>query len=96
MRFSRSISRRVFNVDIGDLPDKRAREVMQNIQKEFKYKKFYNNETGEVTNQQHITSMVEDYWFANRSGGRGTTVETLDETGNLGEIDDILYFARKL
>ena len=40
--------------------------------------------------------MVEDYWFANRSGGRGTTVETLDETGNLGEIDDILYFARKL
>ena len=96
MRFSRSISRRVFNVDIGDLPDKRAREVMQNIQREFKYKKFYNNETGEVTNQQHITSMVEDYWFANRSGGRGTTVETLDETGNLGEIDDILYFARKL
>jgi len=96
MRFSRSISRRVFNVDIGDLPSKRGAEVMRDYQGKFKYKKFYNNETGEVSNQQHITSMVEDYWFANRSGGKGTTVDVLDETGNLGELDDILYFARKL
>jgi len=96
MRFSRSISRRVFNVDIGDLPNKRGSEVMQEHQSKFKYKKFYNNETGEVSNQQHITSMVEDYWFANRSGGKGTTVDVLDESGNLGELDDILYFARKL
>jgi len=96
MRFSRSISRRVFNVDIGDLPAKRGAEVMREHQSKFKYKKFYNNQTGEVSNQQHITSMVEDYWFANRSGGKGTTVDTLDETGNLGEIDDILYFSKKL
>lgn len=96
MRFSRSISRRVFNVDIGSLPSKRGAEVMREHQSKFKYKKFYNNETGEVSNQQHITSMVEDYWFANRSGGKGTTVDVLDETGNLGELDDILYFARKL
>lgn len=96
MRFSRSISRRVFNVDIGDLPNKRGLEVMTEMQNKFKYKKFYNTESGEVTNQQHITSMVEDYWFANRSGGKGTTVETLDETGNLGELDDILYFYKKL
>ncbi|MCK5537182.1 MAG: portal protein, partial [Bacteroidales bacterium] len=47
-------------------------------------------------NQQHITSMVEDYWFANRSGGKGTQVDTIDETGNLGEINDILYFNKKL
>jgi hypothetical protein len=66
------------------------------LQSKFKYKKFYNTESGEVTNQQHITSMVEDYWFANRSGGKGTQVETLDETGNLGELNDILYFYKKL
>ena len=96
LRFSRSISRRVFNVDIGDLPSKRGSEVMNEHQRKFKYKKFYNNETGEVSNQQHITSMVEDYWFANRSGGKGTTVDLLDETGNLGELDDILYFSKKL
>jgi hypothetical protein len=96
LRFSRSISRRVFNVDIGDLPSKRGAEVMKDYQGKFKYKKFYNNETGEVSNQQHITSMVEDYWFANRSGGKGTTVDVLDESGNLGELDDILYFNRKL
>lgn len=96
MRFSRSISRRVFNVDIGDLPNKRGLEVMNEMQSKFKYKKFYNTESGEVTNQQHITSMVEDYWFANRSGGKGTTVDTLDETGNLGELNDILYFNKKL
>lgn len=96
MRFSRSISRRVFNVDIGDLPAKRGAEVMNEHQTKFKYKKFYNNQTGEVSNQQHITSMVEDYWFANRSGGKGTTVDVLDESGNLGELGDIIYFSKKL
>jgi hypothetical protein len=96
MRFSRSVSRRVFNVDIGDLPNKSGEAVLNQYQNKFKYKKFYNVETGEVTNQQHITSMVEDYWFANRSGGKGTTVETIDETGNLGELGDIIYFYKKL
>lgn len=96
MRFSRSISRRVFNVDVGDVPNKRAEEVLADYQQKFKYKKFYNAETGEVSNMQHITSMVEDYWFTNRSGGKGTTVETIDETGNLGELNDIMYFYKKL
>lgn len=96
MRFSRSISRRVFNVDIGDLPNRKGEEVMREMQGKFKYKKFYNIETGEVTNQQHVTSMVEDYWFANRSGGKGTQVDVIDETGNLGELNDILYFSKKL
>jgi hypothetical protein len=96
MRFSRSISRRVFNVDVGELPNTRVQEVMTAYQNKFKYKKFYNPETGEVSNQQHVTSMVEDYWFANRNGGKGTQVDTLDESGNLGELDDILYFNKKL
>lgn len=96
LRFSRSISRRVFNVDVGNIPGKRAEEYMKKIQEKFKYKKFYNNDTGEISNQQHITSMVEDYWFANRSGSKGTTVDTLDETGNLGQLDDIIYLAKKM
>lgn len=96
LRFSRSISRRVFNVDIGDLPPKRGRAVMNEYQRKFKYKKHYNSKTGEITNQQHITSMVEDYWFQNRSGGKGTQVDVLDEQGNLGELDDIYYFNKKL
>lgn len=96
MRFSRSISRRIFNVDIGDLPNTKGEQVMREMQTKFKYKKFYNVESGEVTNQQHVTSMVEDYWFANRSGGKGTQVDVLDESGNLGELNDILYFNKKL
>lgn len=96
MRFSRSISRRVFNVDTGELSPSKSEEAMREMNHKFKYKKFYNTDTGEISNQQHITSMVEDYWFANRSGGKGTTVDVLDETGNLGEINDILYFQKKL
>jgi hypothetical protein len=96
MRFSRSISRRVFNVDTGELSPPKSEAAMREMNRKFKYKKFYNTDTGEITNQQHITSMVEDYWFANRSGGKGTTVDVLDETGNLGEINDILYFQKKL
>ena len=96
LRFSRSVSRRVFNVDVGKLPPKRAEEYMHKIQEKFKYKKFYNNETGEISNQQHITSMVEDYWFSNRGGDKGIEVSTIDESENLGEITDILYLNRKL
>lgn len=96
LRFSRSIARRVFNVDIASLPGKKGEEYLKALQNKFKYKSFYNCETGEIENQQHVTSMVEDYWFANRSGGRGTQVDTIDETGNLGEITDILYFNKKL
>ena len=96
LRFSRSMTRRVFNVDVGNLPAKRVDEVMKIIQQRFQYKKFYNSETGEINNQQQITSMVEDFWFPNRSGSKGTQVDVLDETGNLGELGDILYYARKL
>lgn len=96
MRFSRSISRRVFNVDIGDLPAKRGEEYLNHLRERFKYKKSYDTQTGEISNQQHVVSMVEDYWFANRSGSRGTTVELLDERGELGNLDDIIYFNKKL
>ena len=96
LRFSRSVARRVFNVDVGKLPPQRAEAYMKEVQGRFKYKKFYNNETGEISNQQHITSLVEDYWFSNRGGDKGVEVTTLEETQNLGEITDILYLNRKL
>jgi hypothetical protein len=96
MRFTRSVSRRVFNVDVSKLNAKKAEEVMKKIQAQFKYSKFYDLETGTISNQQHVTSLTEDYWFPNRGGEKGTTVDTIDETGNLGEIEDILYFKRKL
>lgn len=96
LRFSRSTSRRVFNVDVSRLNSKQALEVMEKNQRNFKYKKFYNAEDGTISNQQHITSLVEDYWFPNRGGEKGTTVETLDESGNIGEIGDINYIKQKL
>ena len=96
MRFSRSISRRVFNVDVGDLNPQRAEQAIDQIKNKFKYKKFYDIEKGTISNQNHVTTLVEDYWFPNRSGGRGTTVDTLDETGNLGELGDVMYFKKKL
>ena len=96
MRFTRSVSRRVFNVDVSNLNNKKAKEVLDKNQAKFKYKKFYDLETGTISNQQHISSLTEDYWFPNRGGEKGTTVDTIDETGNLGELGDVLYFKRKL
>jgi len=96
IRFSRSVSRRVFNVDVSNLNNKKAKEFLNDIQAKFKYKKFYNLETGTISNQQHVASLTEDYWFPNREGQKGTSVDTIDETGNLGEITDIVYFKRKL
>ena len=96
MRFTRSVSRRVFNVDVSNLNNKKAEEVMKKNQAKFKYKKFYDLNSGTISNQQHISSLTEDYWFPNRGGEKGTTVDTIDETGNLGELGDVLYFKRKL
>ena len=96
LRFSRSISRRVFNVDVSDLPNSKAEAYMRNIANKFKYRKEYNTQTGEIKNQQHMTSMVEDYWISSRGGQKGITVDLLDEQGNLGQLEDIKLFQRKL
>jgi len=96
MRFTRSVSRRLFNVNVGRLNGNKAQEAMNKIKESFKYKKFYNLETGTISNQQHISSLVEDYWMPNQGGERGLQVDTIDETGNLGELGDILHIKRKL
>jgi hypothetical protein len=96
MRFSRSVSRRVFNVDASELPDSKVQALMNNYKNTYKYTNFYNVESGTISKQQHINSLVEDYWFPNRGGSKGTTVDTIDETGNLGETGDLEYFLKKL
>ena len=97
-RFKRSVSRRVFNVDVGNIPTSRAKEYLNEIKREFKYKKSYSTETGKITESDDRTfGLVEDYWFANRGGTKGTTVEMLDEGGSFSDkISDILYFNKKL
>ncbi len=96
MRYSRSVSRRMFNIDVADLPPKQAKELMDKIRNEFRYKKSYDPSTGVIKNIKSTQPMVEDYWMSNRSGARGTTVDTMDEKGGLMDMEDIRYTAKKL
>lgn len=98
IRFRRSVARRVFNVDISNLPQNRALSYMQDLQNKFRYKKHYDVSTGKIVSKTNEpTGIVEDYWFGNRSGGKGTTVETIDEAGNFQDsLEDISYFNKKL
>lgn len=95
-RYNRSVSRRMFNIDVADLPPKKAKELMDKIRSEFKYKKTFDTETGTINNMQSTQPLVEDYWMSNRSGSRGTTVDTIDEKGALMDLTDIIYNTKKL
>ncbi len=96
LRYSRSVSRRLFNIDVADLPPKQAKEVMDKIRSEFKYKKSYDPSTGTIKNIKATQPMVEDYWMSNRGGAKGTTVDTMDEKGALMDMEDIIFAAKKL
>ncbi len=96
LRYSRSVSRRLFNIDVADLPPKSAKELMDKIRSEFRYKKSYDPSTGTIKNIKATQPMVEDYWMSNRGGSKGTTVDTMDEKGGLMDMEDILYTAKKL
>lgn len=96
LRYSRSVSRRLFNIDVADLPPKQAKALMDKIRGEFRYKKSYDPETGTIKNIKATQPMVEDYWMSNRSGAKGTTVDTMDEKGALMDMEDIMHAARKL
>lgn len=97
-RFSRSIARRVFNVDMGNLPPAKIRQEMDSIKREYKYKKYYDVEKGTMSNSTTISSIVEDYWFPNRAGSKGTTVDIMNEMGgaSFGDMGDAEYFRNKL
>lgn len=96
LRYSRSVSRRLFNIDVADLPPKQAKALMDKIRGEFRYKKSYDPETGTIKNIKGTQPMVEDYWMSNRGGAKGTTVDTMDEKGALMDMEDIIHAARKL
>lgn len=95
-RYSRSVSRRLFNIDVADLPPKQAKEVMNTIKSEFKYKKEFDLKTGSITNLKNTQPLVEDYWMSNRGGAKGTTVDIMDERGAALDLEDIKHAARKL
>ena len=95
-RISRAPERRIFYVDVGNLPKVKAEQYLSGIMAKFKNKVVYDTETGEVRDDRKHMSMLEDFWLPRREGGRGTEITTLPGGTNLGEIEDIIYFKKKL
>jgi hypothetical protein len=96
LRFSRSISRRVFNIDVGDLSYAKGMQAVKQIRDNFKYKKYYDVANGRISNSSTVASIVEDYFLPKRSESKGSSIDVLEETGNLGETGDLEYFQAKL
>ena len=90
------ISRRIFYIDVGNLPKAKAEQYLADTMTRYKNKLVYNADTGEVRDDRKHMSMLEDFWLPRREGGRGTEITTLPGGQNLGEIEDIIYFQRKL
>ena len=95
-RISRAPERRIFYIDVGNLPKAKAEQYLADTMTRYKNKLVYNADTGEIRDDRKHMSMLEDFWLPRREGGRGTEITTLPGGSNLGEIDDIMYFQRKL
>ena len=95
-RISRAPERRIFYIDVGNLPKARAEQYLKEVQTSYRNKLVYNADTGEVKDDRKHMNMLEDFWLPRREGGRGTEISTLPGGQNLGEIEDILYFQKKL
>ena len=95
-RVSRSPERRIFYIDVGNLPKGKAEEYLNNTMNKYRNKIVYDPNTGEVKDQRDHKSMMEDFWLPRREGGRGTEITTLPGGQNLGEVEDIIYFQKKL
>jgi hypothetical protein len=95
-RLSRAPERRIFYVDVGNLPKGKAEEYMRNIMSKYRNKLVYDASTGEMRDDRKHMSMLEDFWLPRREGGRGTEVTTLPGGDNLGQIDDIIYFQKRV
>jgi hypothetical protein len=95
-RLARAPERRIFYVDVGNLPRGKAEQYMKDIMTRYKNKIVYDANTGEVKDDRKHMSMLEDFWLPRREGGKGTEITTLPGGDNLGQIDDILYFQKKL
>ena len=95
-RISRAPERRIFYIDVGNLPKVKAESYLKDVMNRYRNKLVYNAATGEIKDDRQQMSMLEDFWLPRREGGRGTEITTLPGGQNLGEIDDIVYFQRKL
>lgn len=95
-RISRAPERRIFYVDVGNLPKIKAEQYVNDIMNRFRNKVVYDATTGEVRDDRKHLSMLEDFWMPRREGGKGTEITTLPGGANLGEIEDIQYFQNKL
>lgn len=95
-RISRAPERRIFYVDVGNLPKVRAEQYMRDLMTRYKNKLVYDANTGEIRDDRKHMSMLEDYWMPRMEGGRGTEVTTLPGGQNLGDIEDVIYFQKKL
>ena len=95
-RLSRAPERRIFYIDVGNLPKVKAEQYLQQVMNRYRNKLTYNAQTGEMKNDKKVMSMLEDFWLPRREGGRGTEISTLPGGQNLGEITDLEYFKNKL
>ncbi len=95
-RVSRAPERRIFYIDVGNLPKIKAEQYLKDVMNRYRNKLVYDASTGEIRDDRNQMSMLEDFWLPRREGGRGTEITTLAGGSNLGEIDDITYFKKKL
>ena len=95
-RISRAPERRIFYIDVGNLPKIKAEQYLKDVMNRYRNKLVYDASTGEIRDDRSHMSMLEDFWLPRREGGRGTEITTLPGGSNLGEIDDIKYFQNKL
>ncbi len=95
-RLARAPERRIFYIDVGNLPRGKAENYMKDIMARYRNKLVYDAKTGEIRDDRKHMSMLEDFWLPRREGGRGTEISTLPGGDNLGQIDDIVYFQKKL
>lgn len=95
-RLARAPERRIFYIDVGNLPKAKAEQYLRDMMAKHKNKLVYDASTGDVKDDRKFMTMLEDYWLPRREGGRSTEITTLPAGQNLGELDDVQYFRRKL
>ncbi len=95
-RLSRAPERRIFYIDVGNLPKIKAEQYLRDVMARYRNKLVYDSNTGEMRDDKKHMSMLEDFWLPRREGGRGTEITTLPGGQNLGELKDVEYFRKKL
>ncbi len=95
-RLARAPERRIFYIDVGNLPRGKAEQYMKDIMAKYRNKLVYDAKTGEIRDDRKHMSMLEDFWLPRREGGRGTEISTLAGGENLGQIEDVLFFQKKV